>query len=63
MNYQKIYDNLILSRSEEPLKHDEYYEKHHIRTFFSTFTFDKNTPQSQRYKLCFIVYVEETHTQ
>jgi hypothetical protein len=30
MNYQKIYDNLILSRSEEPLKHDEYYEKHHI---------------------------------
>lgn len=30
MDYQKIYDNLILSRSCDPLKKDVYYEKHHI---------------------------------
>jgi len=30
MNYQKIYDNLILSRSNKTLKKDEYYESHHI---------------------------------
>jgi hypothetical protein len=30
MNYQKIYDNLILSRSNQTVKKDEYYEKHHI---------------------------------
>jgi hypothetical protein len=30
MNYQKIYDNLILSRGKEPLRKDEYYEQHHI---------------------------------
>lgn len=30
MDYQKIYDNLILSRGEQPLRQDEYYENHHI---------------------------------
>ena len=30
MDYQKIYDNLILSRSNQTLRKDEYYEKHHI---------------------------------
>jgi hypothetical protein len=30
MDYQKIYDNLVLSRSNEPLRQDEYYEEHHI---------------------------------
>lgn len=30
MDYQKIYDRLIYSRSNQPLRKDEYYEKHHI---------------------------------
>ena len=30
MDYQKIYNNLIESRKNKPLKIDEYYEKHHI---------------------------------
>jgi len=30
MDYQKIYNKLIESRKNEPLKINEYYEKHHI---------------------------------
>lgn len=30
MDYQKIYDNLIKTRSQQPLLVNEYYEKHHI---------------------------------
>jgi hypothetical protein len=30
MNYKTIYENLIQSRSNQPLLKDEYYESHHI---------------------------------
>jgi hypothetical protein len=30
MDYQKIYNNLISTRSNQPCLKDEYYEKHHI---------------------------------
>lgn len=30
MDYKKIYDNLIISRSNQPVKKDGYYEEHHI---------------------------------
>ena len=30
MDYKKIYDNLIISRSDQPVKKDGYYEEHHI---------------------------------